>query len=156
MKRPLLLVATLLSVTAAPTDRALSQPADPGDKVIRVRDCVAAFQQPEYLLFGGKGHKTFLGCVNCDVSDPRSIFNETGQYGGSLASDNRIWSKFSDFGSPYADLSPWNKFATDPPVIVDKLGRSYGRFTVGGLVTDRTKVPEILRILRASELGHDR
>ena len=36
----------------------------------------------------------------------------------------------NEFGSPYSSFSVCNRYATDPPVIVDGSGRFYGRLTL--------------------------
>jgi hypothetical protein len=81
------------------------------------------------LVFGGEGHKTFLGCLNCSKFDANSVMNEFGQY-GSAYSTVSILNQFSEFGSPYSTHSACGPYASDPPVIVDRAGNYYGRLTV--------------------------
>jgi hypothetical protein len=81
------------------------------------------------MLFGGSGHKMYLGCLNCSQYATDSILNEYGS-NGSAYSATRIWNHYSEFGSAYSTYSPCNSYATDPPVIVDQLGRAYGRLTL--------------------------
>ena len=94
---------------------------------------------PALLLFGGKNHKTFLGCLNCGKYDSGSICNKYGDQGSKYATDS-IWNKYGDFGSKYSDQSPWNKYASDPPVIVDKDGEFYGYLTANKLHPKRTGI----------------
>jgi hypothetical protein len=84
---------------------------------------------PALLLFGGRGHKTFLGCLNCSEYDPGSIDNAYGTHGSRYSSVS-IFNHYSDYGSRYSDYSACNPYATDPPVIVDKGGKYYGRLTL--------------------------
>ncbi len=90
----------------------------------------AASQPPaELLLFGGQGHKTFLGCLNCSKLSTDSVLNEYSQYGNSYSSES-IWNDYSQFGSSYSMYSACNSYANDPPIIVDKSGNYYGRLTL--------------------------
>jgi hypothetical protein len=89
------------------------------------------------MLFGGRGHRTYLGCLNCPPNAQDSIFNEYGKYGGcpSAFADNLFCrGPFKEFGSsgPFHDQSACANGASDPPVIVDADGNYYGRFSVGG------------------------
>jgi hypothetical protein len=85
--------------------------------------------QTELLLFGGDGHKVFLGCLNCSKFDGASVLNEFGQHGSKFSSES-IFNQFGEYGSPYSTHSACNAYATDPPVIVDRSGNYYGRLTV--------------------------
>ena len=73
------------------------------------------------LIFGGLNHRVYLGCLNCSEYSGDSIFNRYGTYGSSY-SDSSIWNHFGEYGSRYSDYGACNKFATDPPVIVDSNG----------------------------------
>ena len=44
------------------------------------------------LLFGGKNHDEFIGCLNCGKYDDGSVCNKYGDY-GSKYSDKSIWNK---------------------------------------------------------------
>jgi len=81
------------------------------------------------MIFGGEGHKTYLGCLNCSEHDSDSVFNTYGEYGSSYAVD-RIASHYGQFGSPYAIYSARNPYSNDPPVVVDGAGRFYGQLTL--------------------------
>jgi hypothetical protein len=81
------------------------------------------------MLFGGKDHKTYLGCLNCSQYAVDSVFNEYGQNGSRYASQS-IWNHYSDYGSAYSTYGACNAYATDPPVIVDSTGKYYGRLTL--------------------------
>ncbi len=35
------------------------------------------------MLFGGEGHKTYLGCLNCNKYASESVFNTYGSFGTS-------------------------------------------------------------------------
>lgn len=91
------------------------------------------------LLFGGNGHKTFLGCLNCSEYDSGSICNEYGQYGSKYNNDS-IWNEYGNFGSKYSNDSPWNQYASNPPAIVDKDGNFYGYLTSNAYNSKRTRI----------------
>lgn len=87
-----------------------------------------AAQAPAALLiFGGVGHKTFLGCLNCSEYGQSSIQNP---YSFGSPYGQTIFNHYNDFGSAYSDESACNPYATDPPVIVDSDGNYYGRLTL--------------------------
>jgi hypothetical protein len=90
------------------------------------------------MLFGGPGHSTYLGCLNCSEFASDSLFNEVGRHGSPYQSES-IFNKFGQFGSAYSSYSACNPYASDPPVIVDANGRFYGRLTVNDYNTQRTR-----------------
>ncbi len=98
------------------------------------------------LLFGGNGHKTFLGCLNCGKSDEGSICNKFGTY-GSKFNEGSIWNNFGTYGSKFNEGSPWNKFSTSAPIIVDKNGNSYGYFSANKFHTNRTGIKGYVALL---------
>ena len=87
-----------------------------------------AFLQ-KLMLFGGPGHKTYLGCLSCSEYDSDSLFNPYGTYGSEYSRDS-IFNKYGQFGSRYSNYSACNPYASDPPVIVDEVGGFFGRLTV--------------------------
>ena len=93
------------------------------------------------MLFGGRGHDTYLGCLSCSEYDSDSIFNEYGQYGSRYG--DTILNPYSDYGSRYSDQSVCNPYASDPPVIVDDDGGFYGRLSVSNLYTSTVVTPEV-------------
>jgi len=102
--------------------------------------CTASFGQASaLLLFGDSDHKTFLGCLNCSKYDSGSVCNEFGANGSQYNTDS-IWNPYAQFGSKYSSEGPWNKYASSGPVIVDKEGQFYGRFTANKYVSDRTRI----------------
>jgi hypothetical protein len=111
-------------------------------------------QAPQLLLFGGDDQKTFLGCLNCPQSDSRSICDQFGEYGSQFNGES-IWSQFGNFGSPFSDDSPWNQFSTSGPMIMDKSGQSYGRFTSNRSASDRTQIDALNRLADRVARGTD-
>lgn len=115
----------------------------------------ARAQSPKaLLLFGGKDHKTFLGCLNCMHTSPLSVCNEYGKFGSeyNIAS---IWDEYGDFGSSYSVDSPWDSYSTDAPIIVDKDGNSYGYFSVNTFILDRTRIPWLVKVLELEDSNDD-
>ncbi|TQV81792.1 hypothetical protein [Denitrobaculum tricleocarpae] len=102
-------------------------------------------QEPEFLLYGGKGQTQFLGCLNCSRFDKSSVWNKLGPHGSEF-DEATIWSKTGVYGSQYSSLSPWHRHSTEAPEIRDRDGKSYGRFT-RNQHGDRTKVESLLWIL---------
>ena len=101
------------------------------------------------LLYGGRDHAVFIGCFSCNEFDSESIFNEFGKY-GSRFSATSIWNHFSTYGSEFSGDSACNQFASNPPILVDNNGRSYGALTLNqfarGAISDST----IVRWLRVT------
>lgn len=83
------------------------------------------------MLFGGPGHDTYLGCLDCSEFTSDSICNEFGTHGSSFSSSS-IFNEFGPFGSEFRSSSPWNQFSSsdDVPVLVDEDGGFYGYFTI--------------------------
>lgn len=115
---------------------------------------ISAQQQKALLLFGGKDHKTFLGCLNCAETSQLSICNQFGTYGSAFQTDS-IWDGFGEFGSEFSEYSPWNDFSTNAPIIVDKDGSSYGYFTTNSFHHDRTRIKWLLDTLNYFEKSQD-
>ena len=82
----------------------------------------------EYLLFR-ESPKKFLGCFGCSDFDTASICNEYGTYGNSYSLDS-IWNEYGTFGNDYSTDSPWNEYSSSAPIIVDRAGGFYGRFSI--------------------------
>lgn len=112
-------------------------------------------QTQALLLFAGKDHKVFLGCLNCGRFDSSSVCNRFGNYGSRFA-DTSIWNRFGSYGSRFSGESPWNKFATDPPVVVDPDGAFYGYFTSNRFHQQRTEIKSLRVFLdNADEVNED-
>lgn len=72
------------------------------------------------LIYGGSNHDVFLGALNTSKYDTESI-----------------WNPYGNYGSAYSNLSPFNLYANDPPVIVDYDGNFYGYFIVNKYASKR-------------------
>jgi hypothetical protein len=88
----------------------------------------AAAQDEDILIFGGDDHKEFLGCLSCSEFDGQSVWNKFSSHGWE--NNFGTWNKFGQFKSEFSSYSACNKYASDPPVIVDRKGNFYGRLTV--------------------------
>lgn len=98
--------------------------------VAGISSAVGGGREPwKLMIFGGPGHSTYLGCLNCAELATDSVFNGTGRYGSPLGRDS-VSNSYGEYGSPYSTYSACNPNATDPPVIVDENGNAYGRLTV--------------------------
>jgi hypothetical protein len=89
----------------------------------------APSRQQKLMLFGGEGHKVYLGCLSCSEYSTDSVFNQYGTF-GSRYSSTSIWNHYSEYGSAYSSWGACNSYANDPPVIVDLDGNFYGRLTL--------------------------
>ena len=111
-------------------------------------------QTGELLLFGGRNHETFLGCLNCSRFDSGSVCSRFGDY-GSRFSDTSIWSRFGTYGSRFSNDSPWGQFASNPPVVVDREGNSYGYLTLSRTHSQRTRIRGLVDLLDYFRQGVD-
>jgi hypothetical protein len=98
------------------------------------------------LLFGGRDHEDFLGCLNCVDSSSSSVCNELGKYGLALNS-NSIWNGLGKYGSSLSEYSPWNSLTDKAPIIVDRDGKSYGYFSVNAFHHGRTRIKWLVAVL---------
>jgi hypothetical protein len=97
-----------------------------------------AMASGKLMIFGGPGHKTYLGCLNCSEYASDSVFNKYGTHGSAYSAES-IFNGYSTFGSAYGPYSPCNPYATDPPVLVDANGGFHGRLTVNAYNIDRSR-----------------
>ena len=111
---------------------------------------IAASQTTDLLLFGGRNHKTFLGCLNCGQYDSNSVCNNYGTYGSRYQSDS-IWNAYGTYGSKYSSESPWNKYGSDAPVIVDRKGGFYGYFSSNRYLSKRTTIKDLVALADAAD-----
>jgi len=89
------------------------------------------------LIFGGRGHDTFLGCL-CDEGSSSSVFNPRSDY-ASRSADNSLFNRYGEFGSAYGDYSACYVYASDPPVLVLQDGTFVGRLTLNRNATNAIK-----------------
>jgi hypothetical protein len=97
----------------------------------------------DLLLFGGEDHRTFLGCLTCSKYDADSVFNTYGLHGSRYATDS-IFNHYGEFGSRYSDYSACSRYASDPPVIIDRDGAFYGRLTINHYAPNATKNEDLI------------
>lgn len=137
----LLATATVLSLTActAATWEAIGAAAAGASAGAAGANYLGA-SSSKLMLFGGEGHKTYLGCLNCNEFASDSVMNEVGRHGSTVHSDS-IFNSVGRFGSVVSQYSACNIVASDPPVIVDGQGRFYGRLTVNVYHRERTTNP---------------
>ncbi|MFT0547852.1 hypothetical protein ACMHYO_16175 [Allopusillimonas ginsengisoli] len=106
---------------------------------------VASLAHAELMLFGGKGHDVFLGCVDCSPYSSNSICNESGQYGSEYR--DTIWNAYREYGSEYRDTSPWNPYTSSKnvPILVNKKGDFFGYFTINEFRSDAVNFANSLK-----------
>lgn len=83
----------------------------------------------ELLIFGGEGHKTFLGCLTCSKFSADSVMNQYGTYGSKYGAES-VLNPYGPHGSKFSTTGACNPYAADPPVIVDRAGNYYGRLSL--------------------------
>lgn len=76
----------------------------------------------ELYIWGGEDQDVYLGKLNGSKYDSESIWNEYGKYGGE-----------------YSIYSPFNQYASDPPVLRDSNGKFYGYFTANRYKAKRAR-----------------
>lgn len=86
------------------------------------------------LIFGGRGHKEYLGCLTCDQFENSSVWNDTSDYGWHNSVGK--WSNVGEYGSTVDQHSACNEYSTDPPVMVRPDGRFVARLSVSDLTQD--------------------
>jgi hypothetical protein len=106
---------------------------------------VEAQEAKALLLFGGKDHKTFLGCLNCVDTSEASVCNDVGEQGSDVAK-NSIWNDVGPYGSDVSPKSPWDDVSQDGPIIVDRDGKSYGYFSANDVHHDRTRIDWLIAL----------
>lgn len=113
---------------------------------ILLASAIPAQAEEMLLLFGGKGHDAFLGCLNCSSVESDSVHNSVGTYGSSVSSES-IFNSVGEYGSSVSDLSPCNTLADNPPVIVSKSGTFYGYLTLNSLKSGAIRDDDIVEWL---------
>lgn len=111
-------------------------------------------QAQKLMLFGGPGHTVYLGCLSCAKDERDGVFNPYSEYGRTTG-ENSIWN-IAGFGSIASDYSPWSLAASEPPIIVDEYGKSYGRFTVQNTRMDQTRIGWVLQVLASGQSNYPR
>jgi hypothetical protein len=111
-------------------------------------------QNRALLIFGGDGHRTFLGCLNCAKHSPGSVCNAYGTQGSRYQSES-IWNPYGTFGSKYSSNSPWNRYSSSAPIIVDQEGNSYGYFSMNKYHRNRTRIKSFLALFEYHEEEDD-
>jgi hypothetical protein len=98
------------------------------------------------LVFGGRDHKTFLGCL-CGDYESDSVTYEYGQFGSRYATES-IWNHYGEYGSPYIDTSACNSYANEPPVVVTSDGKFIGYLTLNEYKAGAITEGEVLKWLK--------
>jgi len=102
-------------------------------------------QNTALLLYGGQGHDTFLGCLNCGQYAVSSVCNAYGNF-GSRYQANSIWNAYGTYGSKYNLQSPWNEYSTSAPAIVDNAGNFYGYLSANKFIDKRTTIKALVAL----------
>lgn len=95
----------------------------------------------ELLIFGGRSHEVFLGCL-CDERRADSVFNLVGEHGSDV-SPTSIRNKFEPYGSNHDSTSACNASATRPPIVVSSDGKSLGLLSTNPSLKKRITSPSV-------------
>jgi hypothetical protein len=87
-----------------------------------------AQSQPEVLIMGGRSHDEFLGCLTCGEMSRDSVWNDMSRYG--WGNSFGVWNGFGQHKSRFSTTSACNEFASNPPILVDRRGNTYGALTL--------------------------
>ena len=80
--------------------------------------------QQQFQIYAGPLHRDYLGCLNCSQFDPKSVWDGYGAFGWDNAyADN---SRFATYRAPHGRYSACDKFAADPPILIDWSLHHYG------------------------------
>jgi hypothetical protein len=84
--------------------------------------------QQQFRIYAGPLHRDYLGCLNCDQFDPNSVWDGYGAFGwdNSYAGS----SHFANYRSRHGRYSSCDKFAADPPILIDRSLHRYGVLNV--------------------------
>lgn len=98
---------------------------------------VSEVAQAKVMIFGGRDHDQYLGCLICNEFSSDSICNGFGRYGNEFGSKG-MFNEFSGFGNEFLTNSPWNIFSTSQavPILVDENGNFFGYFTINSSRND--------------------
>lgn len=115
------------------------------------RPQATATRSVRFLVFGGKKHDVFLGCL-CDETDPDSVLNKYGTFGSPYRSES-IWNNVGDYGSTYSDTSACSRLASSPPVVVTEGGDFIGYLTIDKLQAGAITEPGVYQWLETVVCG---
>lgn len=84
--------------------------------------------QPRLHIYAGPLHKEYLGCLNCDQYDVNSIWDGYGPFGW----DNGYigLSHFNVYFVKNGQYSACDAYAKDPPILIDRSRKDYGRLNI--------------------------
>ena len=84
--------------------------------------------QQQFLIYAGPLHRDYLGCLNCDQFDPNSVWDGYGALGWGNAYTDA--SHFATYRTRHGRYSSCDKFAADPPILIDRSLNHYGVLNV--------------------------
>lgn len=90
--------------------------------------------QPRLHIYAGPLHKEYLGCLNCDQYDVSSIWDGYGPMGwdnGYIA-----LSHFNAYFVKSGQYSACDAYAKDPPILIDRSRKEYGRLNISRTRSD--------------------
>ncbi len=106
------------------------------------------------LIFGGRNHKVFLGCL-CDDAEEDSVFNEHGKYGqyGLNLDNSSLWSVVGGYRGVVGDYTACGMFTKDPPIVVTPQGQAICRLTTDATNQYQCKAGKLIDWLKHGPCG---
>lgn len=104
--------------TVLTRNRSLGAPVSPYDARVSPyspKGALNPYTSDGGRIFGADG--TYLGRLNSNRYDPKSVANPYGEY-GSKYSRTSINNPYGEYGSKYSNTSARNPYASAPPVVV--------------------------------------
>ena len=99
--------------------------------------------QGALLIYGDRNKDIYLGCLNCSQYDRDSVTNPRSPFASTRARTS-IYNLNGPFGSQNSDYSACNRFAQDPPIVVDENGNRYGTLTLNNFHRDAIQDREVV------------
>jgi len=90
--------------------------------------------QQQFLIYAGPLHRDYLGCLNCDQFDPNSVWDAYAALGWTNAYLDA--SHFAAYRTRHGRYSSCDKFAADPPILIDRSLNRYGVLNVSETRSD--------------------
>ncbi|MBI3920355.1 MAG: hypothetical protein HY318_02965 [Armatimonadetes bacterium] len=88
--------------------------------------CMLGMVRADTFIISRDG--SFLGNLNCNRYDPKSVSNPYGTY-GSQYSPQSTNNPYGTYGSRYSTYSATNPYATQPPMVIESNQGYLGNYT---------------------------
>ncbi|CCG42680.1 hypothetical protein [Magnetospirillum molischianum] len=90
--------------------------------------------QARMQIYAGPLYRDYLGCLTCGQYEVSSVWNGYGPYGWDNVYPDH--SHFARYRAPQGRYSACDRFAAEPPILIDTSGKNYGRLNVSTTRSD--------------------